>query len=283
MQSEDILSTPAPQADLRLAYGADPSQFVDIRIPAGKAPHPVVFFIHGGYWRAKYDLAYAGHLCHALKKAGIATWNVEYRRVGNPGGGWPGSFEDIRNAYRALVETQTKETTTTPPLDLKRLCVAGHSAGAQLALCLAAHEKSVQSVLSLAGVLDLRRGWELHLSHDAVTAFLGGSPIEVPDHYREASPAELRIPQATQKLVHGAADDSVPYQISKSYAEGKKKSGEQVELVTLPNTGHFEIVDPESAAWSKVQETFLSLTRTKVETARPLRRVSARSTRLYND
>jgi acetyl esterase/lipase len=260
VQSEDILSTQPPPADFRLAYGTDANQFVDVRIPAGKAPHPVIFFIHGGYWRAKYDLAYAAHLCHALKKAGIATWNVEYRRVGNPGGGWPGTFEDIRNAYRALGETWAKEKTATPLLDLKRLGVAGHSAGGQLALCLAAHEKSVRSVLSLAGVLDLRRGWELHLSNDAVSAFLGGSPTEVPDHYREASPAELGIPQATQKLIHGAADDSVPYEISKSYAERKRKSGENVELVTL-QTGHFEIVDPRSAVWSKVQDTFLALTR----------------------
>lgn len=259
MQSEDILSTPSPPADLRLSYGADPNQFVDVRIAAGKMPHPVVFFIHGGYWRAKYNLTYAGHLCHALKNAGIATWNVEYRRVGNPGGGWPGTFEDIRSAYRGLLETQAKNTL--PPLDLKRLCVAGHSAGGQLALSLAAHEKAIRSALSLAGVLDLRRAWELHLSNDAVAAFLGGSPTEVPEHYREASPAEQHIPQAIQKVIHGSADDSVPYQISKNYAERKKKAGENVELITLPKTGHFEIVDPGSAVWSKVQETFLSLSR----------------------
>jgi acetyl esterase/lipase len=258
--SEDILSTQPPPADLRLAYGADAGQFVDVRIPAGAAPHPVVFFIHGGFWRAKYDLTYAGHLCHALKKAGIATWNVEYRRVGNPGGGWPGSFEDIRKAFRALVESQAKESSSSSSLDLKRLCVAGHSAGAQLALCLAANEESITSVVSLAGVLDLRRGWELHLSNDAVAQFLGGSPSEVPDRYREASPAELRIHQARQKLIHGAADDSVPCEISKRYAGRKKKSGEQVELITLPQTRHFEIVDPGSAVWSKVQEAFLSLT-----------------------
>jgi acetyl esterase/lipase len=260
VQNEDILNTRPPRADLRLPYGADPSQFVDVRIPAGAAPHPVVFFIHGGYWRAKYSLTHAGHLCHALKEAGIATWNVEYRRVGSPGGGWPGSFEDIRNAYRALGQSQQKEKSTIPPLDLKRLCVAGHSAGGQLAFCLAAHEKSVRSVLSLAGVLDLRRGWELDLSNDAVGEFLGGSPTEVPGHYREASPAELRIPQATQQVIHGTADDSLPCEISESYAVRKKQAGETVELVTLPKTGHFEIIDPGSAVWSKVQETFLSLT-----------------------
>jgi len=257
VQSEAILSKKPPEPDLRLPYGQDANQFVDVRLPAGKSPHPVVLFIHGGYWRAKYDLTYAGHLCDALKQAGIATWNVEYRRVGNPGGGWPGTFEDIRSAYRVL---QGHKKDMLAKLDLKRLCVAGHSAGGHLALCLAAFEKSVTRVLSLAGVLDLRRAWELHLSNDAVVEFLGGTPVEVPDHYREASPAERAIPHATQKLIHGTADDSVPYEISKNYADRKKKSREHVELITLPETGHFEIVDPGSSVWKQVQETFISLT-----------------------
>jgi acetyl esterase/lipase len=254
---QDILSRNPPAADLRLTYGADPNQFVDVRIPSGRGPHPVVFFIHGGYWRAKYDLAYAGHLCHALKTAGIATWNVEYRRVGNPGGGWPGTFEDLRAAFQVL--HQKHEQGAIPPLDLKRLCVSGHSAGGQLALCLAAHEKTITRTLSLAGVLDLQRAWELHLSDDAASAFLGGSPSQVPEHYREASPAEQPIP-ATQKLIHGTADDSVPYEISRRYAERKKKAGEKVELITLEKIGHFEIVDPQSDVWSRVQDAFMALT-----------------------
>lgn len=249
---ESILNKKPPDPDRRVPYGPDPNQFVDIRTPGGKGPHPVVFFIHGGYWRAKYDLSYAGHLCAALAKAGIATWNVEYRRVGNPGGGWPGTFEDVRAAYRSLQNRAGG-------LDLKRVCVAGHSAGGQLALCLAAFEKSITRVFSLAGVLDLRRGWELHLSNDAVSEFLGGSPAEVPEHYREASPADRSIPQAVQKLIHGTADDSVPYEISKGYADTKKTSGENVELVTLPGVDHFQIVDPGSPIWPKVEAIFHSL------------------------
>lgn len=257
MQSESILTKAPSKADLRIPYGTDPNQFVDIRIPAGKGPHPVVFFIHGGYWRDKYDLTYAGHLCAALAKAGIASWNVEYRRVGNPGGGWPGTFEDVRAAYH-LLHGNKKENTG--KFDLKRACVAGHSAGGQLALCLAAFEKSVTRVLSLAGVLDLRRGWELHLSNDAVSEYLGGSPKDVPEHYREASPAERPIPQAMQKLIHGTADTAVPYEIGKGYADAKKKSGEKIELITLDKIGHFEIVDPGSAVWEKVQGAFSSFT-----------------------
>ncbi len=257
MQSESILSKKPPDPDLRMPYGHDANQFIDVRLPAGKGPHPVVFFIHGGYWRAKYDLTYAGHLCDALKRAGIATWNVEYRRVGNAGGGWPGTFEDLRSAYRLLYGHQKD---ILAKLDLKRVCVAGHSAGGQLALCLAAFEATITRVLSLAGVLDLRRAWELHLSNDAVVEFLGGTPAEVPDHYREASPAEQTI-RATQKLIHGTTDDSVPYEISKSYAERKKAAGEKVELITLRDIGHFEIVDPGSSVWKQVEQAFIALTR----------------------
>jgi acetyl esterase/lipase len=253
--SEEILTTKPPDPNLRLTYGPDPNQFIDIRLPQGKL-HPIVFFIHGGYWRAKYDRTYAGHLCHALKQAGFVTWNVEYRRVGNPGGGWPGTFEDVRAAYRYL--TEPRRYKTLPPFDLRRLLVAGHSAGGQLALCLAAHEPSIRSVVSLAGVLDLRRGWELHLSNDAVSEFLGGSPRQVAEHYREASPAEQRI-KARQVLLHGTTDDSVPYEISKSYFDQKKQAGENVELVTMPDTGHFEIVDPRSAVWNQVMDIFRTL------------------------
>ncbi|HYL93164.1 MAG TPA: alpha/beta hydrolase [Alphaproteobacteria bacterium] len=255
VQSEAILTQKPPEPDLRVRYGQDPNHFADVRLPVGKGPYPVVFFINGGYWRSKYDLTYAGHLCHGLKKAGIATWNVEYRRVGNPGGGWPGTFEDIRRAYSALLGYKGDRAKA---LDLGRVCVAGHSAGGQLALCLAAFEKKVEAVVSLAGVLDLQRGYELNLSNGAVAEFLGGSPTQVPDHYREASPMELKI-AARQKIIHGTADDSVPYELSKNYFDRKKAAGETVELVTLPNTGHFEIVDPGSTEWRKIETGFVGM------------------------
>jgi acetyl esterase/lipase len=259
MPGEDILSKKPPDADYRLSYGQDANQFIDVHAPAarGSGPLPAFFFIHGGYWRAKYGLAYAGHLCHALKQKGVCCWNVEYRRVGNPGGGWPGTFEDIRSAFRFLL---AHAETSREHLDRKRICVAGHSAGGQLALSLAAHEPGIKHALSLAGVLDLHRAWELHLSNDAVVEFLGGTPLQVPEHYREASPAERPIPQTVQKLVHGTADTDVPYEISKGYADRKKKSGEDVELITLPETGHFEIVDPGSSVWPKIEQLVLTMT-----------------------
>jgi acetyl esterase/lipase len=249
----DVLSRPQPPPDKREAYGADSNQFVELRLPTGKAAHPVLLNLHGGYWRAKYDLAHAGHLCEALRVAGMATFNVEYRRVGNPGGGWPGTFADIRSAYRYVRQQSARFH-----LDLNRMVVMGHSAGGQLALCLAAREISLRCAIALAGVVDLKKAFALHLSHDAVVEFLGGTPKDVPDHYREADPMELKIPQARQWLIHGSDDDTVPVDFSREYAQQKKKSGERAELIEIPACGHFELIDPDSAPFQKVEATVLA-------------------------
>jgi acetyl esterase/lipase len=243
--SDDILDLGAPKADARVSYGSDANQFVDLRMPKAKGAHPLAMCMHGGYWRAKYDLEYFGHLCAALTAKGVATANVEYRRVGNAGGGWPGTFADIRAAYQFLMQNAERYG-----FDARRVMVVGHSAGAQLALCLAAHEAGVKAAISLAGVVDLQRAYELHFSNDAVVEFLGGTPTEVADHYREADPMKLAIGARTW-LVHGAADDIVPPEFSRDYVKAKGK--EDARLVEIAGAGHFEVVDPRSGAWGEVE------------------------------
>jgi acetyl esterase/lipase len=245
--SEDILGLVPPAADRRVAYGGDPNQFVDLRLPRGKGPHALVISIHGGYWRAKYDLGYMGHLCAALTAKGIATANLEYRRVGNSGGGWPGTFADIRAAYQFLTQNGHQYE-----FDVRRVVAIGHSAGGQLGLCLAGREAGVKAAIALAGVVDLQRAYELHLSNDAVVEFLGGTPAEVGDHYREADPMRLAI-GARQWLVHGAADDTVPPAFSRDYVAAKQKMKEDARLVEIAGAGHFEVVDPRAAAWKDVE------------------------------
>ena len=251
--SEYILTDPPPKADVRLRYGGDEYQFGDLRLASGSGPFPAAMFVHGGFWRSRYDLAHAGFVCSALTQAGFITWNLEYRRVGNPGGGWPGSFEDVTAGYQFLKQLAGKY-----PIDLKRIVVLGHSAGGELALALAAHHNSMRAVVSLAGVVNLREAWNLHLSNDAVAEFLGGPPERVADHYREASPSELDI-HCQQLLIHGSDDDIVPVRMSRDYAKQKRQKKEDVSLLEIPKAGHFEVVDPKSNIWEKVRTAVLAL------------------------
>jgi acetyl esterase/lipase len=249
--SEDVLSRKAPPADQRLSYGTDRNQFLDLRLPRERASRalPLVINIHGGFWRAKYNLDHAGHLCAALTGEGIITANLEYRRVGNEGGGWPGTFEDIRSAFHFLRQHATEHN-----IDQHKIVIMGHSAGGQLALCLAAHEPGISRVVSLAGVVDLQKTYQLHLSNGAVDEFLRGTPTEVPDHYREADPMQLSIPHARQWLIHGSADDTVPPRFSSDYVASKTKSPtkEDAHGLQIEGADHFDLIDPQSKAWRQV-------------------------------
>ena len=248
MATNDILDSRAVPADHRLSYGSLPLQFGDLRLPKQVATHPVVMMIHGGYWRAKYGLEYTGHICDALAKKGIATWNIEYRRVGDPGGGWPGTAHDVASAYRFLHQNSKKYD-----LDSTRIVVMGHSAGGHLAFWLAANEPLITRVVSLAGVLDLQQAWSLHLSDDAVVDLLGGTPAQVPEHFKEADPLHLSIKNAAQWVVHGTADADVPISLARTYVAAKH--AEKVHFVELAGADHFEIVDPSTNSWKTIEQT----------------------------
>jgi len=255
MSSEDLLALAPPPADVRVSYDSDASQYGELRLPRTGSPFPIVMNIHGGFWRAQYDLAHGGHLCAALAARGLATWNVEYRRVGNHGAGWEGTFADVRAALRFL-----RRRAQEYELDASTVVALGHSAGGQLALALAAHEPGLKGVVSLAGVVDLREACNLHLSHDAVMAFLGGRPSDAPEKYRQADPMQLIINRdVSQWVIHGSADDVVPSNFSRRYAEQKKKAGEDANYLEIPNAGHFDLIDPRSKAWSVVESTVLHL------------------------
>jgi acetyl esterase/lipase len=247
--SLDILELPPPKADARIPYGRDPQQFGDLRVPSGKGPHPVVIFLHGGFWKAAYSLEHAGHACAALTRAGAATWSLEYRRIGDAGGGWPGTFDDIRSGAGFV-----KELAKDYAIDVNRVVVAGHSAGGHLAVWLAAQKAlPLKAAIALAGVVDLRRAWELKLSSGIVEKFLGGSPQQVAGRYAQADPIELLPMRVPQRLVHGTVDDVVPFEISERFA---RKSG-NARLIPLEGAGHFELVDPRTPEWKTVAKTIL--------------------------
>jgi acetyl esterase/lipase len=234
--SRDILDDPPPpEADARLAYGPEPKQFGDLRLPFGDGPFPLAVFVHGGGWEAQYNLISTGHLCVELRNAGIATWNVEYRACGDVGGPWPGAGDDVARAVEF-----TRELFERYPLD-GRVVLAGHSAGGQLVLWAA--KRARLPVVALAAVSDLRESAERVGPDGAVARFLGGMPEDVPDRYAEASPRELLPLGVRQILVHGDADSGVPYAQSDSYVEA---AAGEADLMTLDGAGHFDLIDPQA-------------------------------------
>lgn len=248
--SEDVLTDPPPPAaGARLAYGSEPKQFGDLRLPAVDGLPPLAVVVHGGAWKAIYNLIHIGHLCAALGEAGIATWNVEYRSVGDPEGPWPGAGNDVARAVEFASDLAERY-----PLDPDRIVLVGHSAGGTLAL--RAANLAQLPVVALAAVSDLRESAERVGPKGAVAAFLGGMPDDVPDRYAAASPRELLPLGVRQILVHGDADVDVPYAQSVTYAEA---AGDEAELVTLEDAGHFEPVDPAASYWPRVVEAVKAL------------------------
>jgi acetyl esterase/lipase len=263
----EILDLPSPAADARLPYGPDPLQFGDLRLPKGAGPHPVAIVIHGGFWRAQYGLEYTGHMCAAFARAGIASWNLEYRRIGNPGGGWPNTFLDVAHSADRLRDLAKKY-----PLDLKRVITVGHSAGGHLAVWLAARQRiqpgdplatpdpiALRGAAPIAGVVDLRRAWELRLSDGVVAELMGGPPDKLAQRYHAGSPIELVPLGVRVRLLHGTEDSVVPIEISNSYQKAANRAGDDARLVVLPGADHFAPVNPRSEHWPSVEKTVQSL------------------------
>jgi acetyl esterase/lipase len=227
--SADILTDdPPPAADERIQYAVGPLRFGDLRVPEGEGPHPLAVVVHGGAWKATYNLIHTGHLCVALARAGIASWNVEYRRVGDPGGGWPGSLDDVVLALR--------HARGLPGIDPGRVVAVGHSAGGHLAL-LAVRQVRIRGVVALAAVTDPET-WD----NPAVEGFFGG-PVPAGGAPRRLLP--LGVPQV---LVHGTADDVVPFEQSRAYASA---AGAEARLVPLDGAGHFEPIDPQADEFTR--------------------------------
>ena len=228
-------------------YGTHPQQVADLHRPKPPGPHPVAVVLHGGYWQRPYGKLIMRPLCEDLARRGWAAWNVEYRRLGREGGGWPQTFDDVALAIDHLA-------TLDESLDLERVTAVGHSAGGQLALWAGARPRfpadapGARPRVMLSGVLALGAVCDLRLAGDIASRLVGGTPEEVPERWALADPMRqvpLHIPVA---LVHAPADETVPVKHSRAYAAAARAAGADVTLIEPPG-GHQDPINPGSAAW----------------------------------
>jgi acetyl esterase/lipase len=244
----------------QIRYGTERDQFGDLRTPDGEGPWPVAIFLHGGFWRERWERDTIEPLAIDLAGRGFATWNLEYRRVGPYGGGWPATCLDVAAGIDKLADIAVEL-----PLDLSRTVVVGHSAGGHLALWSARRlgiEASTPRVnpsllVVLAGVADLaeaaRRG--LGDTGNGTADLVGGSPEAVPERYASASPIEA-LPLGVPQLVVQGRLDNIPdlVDLSRLYVDSARRAGDEVEFVELDDADHFHLIDPGSAAWPPVRE-----------------------------
>jgi acetyl esterase/lipase len=240
------------------AYGAEPAQVGDLHLPQAARP-AVVCLLHGGFWRKAYGRDQLSTHSADLAQRGYAAWNLGYRRLGEAGAGWPGTFDDVVAGIDFLGSLHDAGI----GLDLSRVALVGHSAGGHLALWSAARltqaarrqaakQVRIAAACAVAPVADLALACRLGLSNRVAAQLLGGEPHEIPAIYAQASPVE-RLPFGVpQLLVHGEHDEVVPMMMTERYAGRAAELGEPVEVLRLPQDGHFEVLDIRSQAWKAV-------------------------------
>ncbi|MDI2129584.1 alpha/beta hydrolase [Yinghuangia seranimata] len=252
---------------MSLHYGPHEDHVADLFLPIPDGtPAPLILFWHGGFWRAKHDRHHVRPLVDDLVARGYAVANIEYRRVGT-GGGWPTTLEDTALAVDTL--PALVEELHPGRVDHARTVYAGHSAGGHLALWAALrdrlpagapgrlpHTPPAAGALALAPVLNLVEAYRAAEGSGvgAVHDFLGGGPAEYPDRYAATDPTLLGSPSIPVTIAHGTLDASVSVEASRVYTGTTK-----AELLELPATAHFDVIDPNAAAWPEIVAALAAL------------------------
>lgn len=240
-------------------YGPAGSQVGDLHLPKADNP-PVICLLHGGFWRLPYGRDQYTPIAEDLVRRGYAGWNLEYRRLGEPGGGWPGTPQDVSVGIDHLAALKAQGI----GLDLDRVVTVGHSAGGHLALWLAGPRRlldgeptprvRVMAAVGQAPAADLKSVYEFNCSNGVARELIGGTPQEFPERYTTGSPSALLPLGVPQLVLHGTADDCVPFEIGRDYAAAAREAGDPVDYVEFAGMGHFEHLDPKGKAWGKVIE-----------------------------
>lgn len=269
----DLLGRPRPLPDATISYGPYPQQKIDVWRPAQRRRrYRVVVMVHGGCWTTGIaDRGIMNWIADDLRRHGIGVWNIDYRGVDLPGGGYPGTFRDVAAAADLLRKRAGEYR-----FNGKHFVAVGDAAGAHLALWLAGrrhlpkdsplrrgHPLEITHVVSLGGLPDLAAA---AASPDngcgtGVVARLVGTPGSRPDIYADTSVPRLLPLRVPQDLVNGREDRIVPFRLATDYMAKARAAGDSVTLHTVPATGHVELIAPESAAWAQTRRLILRAVR----------------------
>ncbi|QYG07620.1 alpha/beta hydrolase [Janthinobacterium sp. PAMC25594] len=263
MSLDDYLALNGPAPTAQLAYGPAPSQYAQLFRPTGAGPFPVVVLVHGGCWTVAFGgIGQMRNVASALVAQGIAVWNVEYRRVDEPGGGYPGTYEDMHAALDSL-----RQHAPQYQLDVKRILAMGHSAGGQLVQWIAGREKlpktsplyrdsflPIKNILSLGGLADLRHEKELIKSscERDMAQLAGSASTERPDIYSDTNAADLMPNGSRTVLATGELDTISPPRVAHDYAARAKLAGDHAEVLILPGASHYDEIAATSNAWRMI-------------------------------
>ena len=260
----DLLARPRAKPTAIVTYGAAAHQFGELWLPAGRGPFRTVVLIHGGCWLAELPgTELMAYMAADLQARGYAVWSIDYRRIGEAGGGYAGTFQDTAAAIDKL-----RTLAPAHRLDLSHLVAIGHSAGGHLALWAAARRKIVKEspigavdplaiagVVSLAGIADLeayRADGPAACGGPETIDALDGATVRGGDPFLDTSPAALLPLGVPQAVISGALDPIVPAKFGLDYAMAAAASGDKVREMAIQDAGHFELIDPSSAAWAKI-------------------------------
>ena len=265
----DLLARPKPQPTRTVFYGDDPNQVADLWLPSGPGQHPAVVMIHGGCWQASIaNRTIMNYAAEDLRKRGFAVWNIEYRAVDQPGGGYPGTFRDVGAAMDRLAIEAPHDN-----ISMKKVVVVGHSAGGHLALWAAARYKlppwsplhwavpqAVVGVVDIAGIPNLKTDTETACGPDVLKKLAGPPSKARRDVYADTSPAALLPLGVPQVVIHGAQDSTVPPAIGQAYVQAARAAGDKVAFHSPPG-GHVEEITPGTPAWDDAVASIRALLR----------------------
>ncbi|WP_376695542.1 alpha/beta hydrolase family protein [Wenzhouxiangella sp. EGI_FJ10305] len=264
-----IEGLPQPPAAEVISYGDEPSQYAELRLPEGEGPFPVAVLIHGGCWQFQYGVDHIAPLAADLNEHGVATWAIEYRRLGETGGGWPGTFDDVV-AGLARLESVAKDR---PMIDADRMVLVGHSAGGHLALWLASRERVItghrwnggvpdglKGVVGLSAITDLAEyAAGTGDCNAAVPMLLGDDESLYAERLALASPDHLMPPAVPVHLVHGREDAIVPLSQTVVYVNNVNRSGGSASETLVSGAGHFDPIAPFAEAWAETRSVILDM------------------------